>query len=121
MKLTQKQAIDAYKVVRKLENQDMPGSAAMFFFMARKTLEKQFEFQNEQEQKELTKLGCSIDEKGIIKFPDDEAKLAYIQKMDEIAKIEVDVSLEKAQLDISGLRLSVKDIEALEYIAEIVC
>lgn len=121
MKLTQKQAIDAYRVVRKLENQDMPSEYAMALFHARKALEPQFQFQNEQEQNMLRTLGCQVGDIGEIQFPSDEAREKYIAKMEEIGDLEVDIKLKKETIGVKGLVLSAKDLESLDFIAKIVC
>jgi len=121
MKMTQKQAIEAYKVIRKLEYQDMPGATAMMIFRTRKALEPQFEFQDGEERKALESLGAKINDIGIIDFPDGDAQQKYIDKMEEIGEIEVEVNLKKQTIDITDLKLNAKDIEALETIMEIVC
>lgn len=121
MELTQKQAMDAYRVVRKLEKQDMNGVCAKILFDARKALEPQFQFQDEQEGKQIDILGCDISDNGIIEFPDDEARNKYIEKMEEISKLVVDVDFEKKRFDIRDIKICPEDIEALESIVEIVC
>lgn len=121
MELTQKQAMDAYRVVRKLEKQDMNGVCAKILFDARKALEPQFQFQDEQECKQIDALGCDVSETGAIGFPDDEARNKYIEKMEEISQLEVDVALEKKRFDIRDIKICPEDIEALESIVEIVC
>lgn len=122
MELTQKQAIDAYRVVRKLEKQDMNGKAARTLFLARKALEPQMEFQDEQEHKAVDLLNCGINlTTGTIDFPSEEAREAYIKKMDEIAEMEVEIDWKKCAFDISELRLAPDDIEPLEFIVNIVC
>ena len=121
MKITQKQAIDAYKAVRKLEYQDMPGEKAMAMFRLRKALEPQYQFQDEQERKELESLGADISQTGDINFKDDESKQKYIEKIKEIEELEVDVDIAKETLDIHGMMISAKDIEALDPIVKIVC
>lgn len=121
MKLTQMQAIEAYTIVRKLESQEMDARYAKVLFDIKKALEPQFVFQNEQERKTVQLVNASIDEMGIITFPDAEAKQKYIDKMNEVAAVETDVAIEKKPFDISGLRMSAKDIEALDLVADIVC
>lgn len=121
MKIKQKQAIDAYKVLVKLEQQDMPGKFAMHCFKMKKKLEPQFQFQDEQEHRLIKQLGCTLKDSGEIEFPDDAAKEKYIKKIGEIADVEVSLDIEKKEFDITDLHLSAKDIEALEIIADIVC
>lgn len=121
MKLTQKQAIEAYTVIRKLEKQEMSGTYAMVLFKARKELEPHFQFQDEQEHKLIKQLGCVLKDSGEIEFPNAEARQKYVEKVNEIAEVEVELDLEKKEFDITDLHLSAKDIEALEIIADIVC
>ena len=120
MKITQKQAIEAYKTVRKLEHQDMPGDKAMVMFRMRKALEPQYQFQDEQERKALETLEANIRQDGGIEFKDIESKNLYIQKLDEIGALEVEIQWEKEELEIHGLTLNAIDIAALEPIVEIV-
>lgn len=121
MKLTQKQAMEAYTTVRKLENQDMPGEKAMALFRARRALEPQYQFQDEQERKTLESLGCSIGDTGAIVFPDAESREKYILKLEELRALEVEVDLARQPFEIKGLTMNAKDIEALDEIMEIVC
>ena len=121
MKLTQKQAIDAYKAVRKLEYQDMPGEKAIVMFRLRKALEPQYQFQDEQERKALDAIGAEVNEFGGIEFKDPESKKEYVTKMKELEAIDVDVDLKEETLDIRGMTMSAKDIEALGTVIKIVC
>ena len=121
MKITQKQAIAAYRAVRKLEYQDMPGREAMTLFKMRSALEPQFKFQDEQEHKFVETLNCEINDNGSIDFPDDETRGEFINKLNELAELEVEIEIEKTKFDVSNLKLSAMDIEALETIMDIVC
>ena len=121
MKLTQKQAIEAYRSVRKLEEQDMPYRDARVLFEARKALEPQLQFQDEQERKLLDQLGCQISQNGAIMFSSEDAKAEYIRKITEIGEVEVEVDLEKKKFNPDALTMNARDIEALDLIFEIVC
>ena len=121
MKITQKQAMDAYKVVRKLEYQDMSGSDAKKLFDMRKLLEPQFQFQDEQEHKLIEQLGCKLSEIGEIAFPDVETQQKYLDKLNEIYALDINFANEKQSLDVSAMKLNPLDIAALEPIFNIVC
>ena len=121
MNITQKQAIDAYKAVRKLEYQDMPGECAVVLFKLRRALEPQYEFQDEQEHKFVNTLDCSISGNGEIVFKDDESRNKYLEKVKELGELEVEVNIKKQKFSIKDLKLSPNDIAALEPIFDIVC
>lgn len=121
MKLTQKQAIDAYKAVRKLEQQEMDGRCAKVLFDARKALEPHFQFQNEQETKEVELLGAEIGDNGLIVFSDIESQKKYLEKMNEIEQLEIDVGIEKKPFPVDGMKISPESLAALDLIVEIVC
>ena len=121
MIITQKQAIEAYKAIRKIEKQDMPGGLAMLVFTTRKALEPQFQFQDEQEHKIVEQLGCRINDNGIIEFQNVEDQQKYLEKLNEIFELEVEVDLEKKIFPVRDIKMNVSDIEALEPIFNIVC
>lgn len=121
MTITQGQAINAFRVLCKLENQDMDGQYALAVFKAKKALEPQCQFQDMEERKYVKSLGCSVSDDGQIEFKDDVSKAEYIKKVNELAKLEIDVDIDKKKLDISGLKLSAMDIAVLESIMEIAC
>ena len=121
MKITQKQAIDAYRTIRKLSYQDTDGLTAMFLFDLREKLEPRFRFQDEQEQNCIKQLGCHIDASGVISFIDEESKQKYLDKMEEINKLEIDLDIIKKPLDISRLTLNCYDIENLKPIVDVIC
>lgn len=122
MKITQKQAIDLYRVVRKLECQDNDGATALYLFEVRKKLEPRFLFQDEQEKKAIGELECAIDENGIIAFPNTEAKEKYIEKLGELEKLEFELDIdEKRPFNISGYKMSANDIGVISEILPVVC
>lgn len=122
MKITQKQAIDLYRVVRKLEYQDNDGVTALYLFELRKKLEPRFLFQDEQEKKSIGELECAIDENGTIAFPSVEAKEKYIEKMDELGNLEFELEIdEKRPFNISGYKMSANDIGIISEILPVVC
>lgn len=120
MEFTQKQAIEIYRVVRKLEYQDMDGMTANTLFNLREAFEPRFKFQDEQEKKLIDKLLCSVDNTGAITFPNVEAQKEYIGKISEIDRIKVDIAISKTKIDISGIKISPHDIGILREVAEIV-
>ena len=121
MKIKQKQAIDAYREVRKLETQDMDGSQAIMLFALREALEPQFRFQDEQEHKYSMMLNCPIRPDGTISFPDAETRRKYLDKIDELSEIEVELNWELKRFNINGIRISMNGIEALRSVLEVVC
>lgn len=119
--LTQAQAIEVYKTVRKLETQDMPGEYADVLFNIRKALEPRYQFQNEQEMKFVNSNGCTLTDTGEIHFKSEDDKQAYIKKLEEIGSIEIDLQIEKKKFGIRGLTMNCKDRESLDLVTDIVC
>lgn len=114
IKTIQGKAIQAYKVIEKLSGGNMPLPVAYKFFKMRKALMPQYEFQIEEERKLLEKCGA-IHQDGSWMFESEQGKNEFIELLDKIGKIEVDVDMEKQSISLdTNIELSIEDMEALD-------
>lgn len=123
MKVKQKEAIKAYKVFQKLNNQETSGAIALRIFKAMNALQSAWDFQLQEERKIFERHPNFDPSTGSISLKDkeieeqeavDELK-AIDNELSEIANIDTDVDFEPftISLDFESLKLSGQDIKNL--------
>ena len=122
MKTTLDKAIDAARVVARLNGTRMKSSAtARKLFNLKKLLEPNFEFYAEEERKLVTELGGQIMDDGQIIFTDQQDGMKQLaEKRKEILASECEIPIDTPIIfhDSEGIQLSGDDIAALDGLAD---
>ena len=113
MKTTQGNAIKAYILLQRIGNE--PKNKALLFklFRLKKALKEIIDFQSEQEEKLIKECNGTFDENGRASFESDEDKRKYYEEHKELEKLECEIDLEKAEVDVNdfdGLTLDIMEI-----------
>lgn len=120
MKMTMKQALDAYIGIMAISKAILPGPIAKKLFDAREELDKQRRFYAEEEEKLIKKYCGKSDDDGKITFDTAEHSEEYNKKIYEMMNIEVDVNIEYiGTIDANLVNVSVDGIYALKDIITI--
>ena len=120
MKMTMKQALDAYIAIIAISKAVLPGAIAKKLFDAREELEKQRRFYGEEEEKLIAKYGGKADDSGKITFDTTEHAEEYNKKIYEMMNVEADVNIEYiGTIDAALVNVSVDGIYALKDIITI--
>ena len=122
MKTTLDKAIDAARVVARLNGTRMKSSAtARKLFNLKKLLEPNFEFYADEEKKLVNELGGTIEGDGAILFPNQQEglkKLAEGRKELLASECEIQIDTPIIFHDSEGIQLSGDDIAALDGLAD---
>ena len=122
MKTTLDKAIDAARVVARLNGTRMKSSAtARKLFNLKKLLEPNFEFYADEEKKLVNELGGTIEGDGAILFPNQQEglkKLADGRKELLASECEIPIDTPIIFHDSEGIQLSGDDIAALDGLAD---
>lgn len=106
--------INAYKVIQKYEQKELPLDIAYAFFKLKKELADQWNFQIEREQAIYDKYSPK-NEDGKLIFDSSESQRKFSEELGELLSMDVDWFEDKIKVDIGDrLMLSVADIEALD-------
>lgn len=120
MKMTMKQALDAYMALNAISKAVLPGSIAKKLFDAREELDKHRKFYSEEEEKYIAQYGGETDGNGRIKFDTVEHNREYQKKIIEMLQIEIDVNVEHVgTISADTINVSMDGIEALKDIVTI--
>ncbi len=116
IRVTQRQVASGYKALMAIQGRPMETATAYRLFRLKKKLGQEFEFIQEEERKRLTEYGYDVTPEGRILYgEDDEKHQRYIEEMEKVLEMEVDVDAEPA--DLRGdetLKISLEEMEALE-------
>ena len=119
MKTTQGKIVNAYRVLLRLSEQQLPLPVAYALYKAKKALDPQWQFQLEQEQKLIRDCGAELHPDGTVTFPDDAARESYVAAALELNEMETEIEVPEIVLpEDSGLSLSVNEIDALDGIVK---
>ena len=120
MKMKQRKVVLAYKALLRLSEQRLPLPVAYGLYKAKKALDSAWQFQLEQEEKMIAECKGLIDGSGSVTFPDDAARLEYVQKAMELNEMETEIEAPGVILSAdSGLNLTLNEIDALDGIVRI--
>ena len=106
--------IDAYKVLQKFENKELPLDISFKFFKLKQMLTDQWNFQLERETLIFDKYHPKREDNQLV-FESSEEQNKFAEELSELANMDVDTSIEKLEINFGDkLELSVADIEALD-------
>ena len=112
--MKQGQIIKAYKAINNLAAQPLPLREAYALHKLRAALRPTWDFQQQEEEKEIRRLEPQFEQNGdlLFKSPDDAA--AFRAKLKELEENDVEMEYEPAKVRMAdGAVLSMNDIEAL--------
>lgn len=112
--LTQQQALTAYAILMGM-GKKATGEAAFSLFRMKQKLREIVEFQAEEEQKLVDKLGGKITETGQIIFAGDDEKRAFIEEKKKLGEMKIDPSIEPVRIAPDKIpEINMDEIEALQ-------
>lgn len=117
--MKQGQIIKAYKAINNLAAQPLPLREAYALHKLRAALRPTWDFQQQEEEKEIRRLEPQFEQNGdlLFKSPDDAA--AFRAKLKALEENEVDVEYKPVNVRMAeGVALTVNDIEALDGFVE---
>lgn len=115
--MTQGRAVEAYKVLLRLSNQEMDALAAWNLYQARQALESRFKFQLEQENALLESVHAAVNPDGTVRFEKEADEALFREKMRSLSQMDAPYTGPAVILSArSGLRLTPNEIAALEGI-----
>ena len=112
MTITQKQAIEAYKVVERVRNEPLPIRTAYALFTLRQKLAPAWEFQIEQEQKFIELTSAVVNPDGTANFPSEDECKSFLRMKAELEAEPVEIDFEPIELP-DTLTLSMNEIESV--------
>lgn len=113
--MKQGEIIKAYKALNNLAAQPLPIKEAYTLHKLRAALRPTWDFQQQEEEKEIRRLEPRFEQNGdlLFKSPDDAA--AFREKLKALEENEVDMECKPVNVRMTeGVALTVNDIEALE-------
>lgn len=103
--------IKAYKATAKLAEQKLPLTTAYKIFKLREQMKPAWDFQAQEEYKLMDEYHPEPGENGTVKFHSVEDRLAFEDKLQEIANMESDVEITPATLPLTDdIALTVGDL-----------
>ena len=113
--MKQQQIVNAYKVIKKYENEKLPLDISYGLFKVKKLLQPQWDFEIEQENKIYEKYDPQFEDNGKMTFKNDDDELNFIKELNELLEMEIEWDEEKVQIDFNNrVDLSLADVEALD-------
>ena len=112
--MKQFKVIRAYKALTKLGQQDLPIKLAFDLFKIKQTLQPQWDFQVDEENRMTA--GANVNAEGSVVFESPAEAETFRQRLKEISAMDVDLKVKPVPVPISipGLTLSMDDIDALD-------
>lgn len=114
MKIKNFKIIKAYIALMKLENETLKVTEAMELFRLKKKLSDHFEFYRDQEKKYSEQYGDKVNEDGTIVFTDNNKKFEFVQKMNELNDMDIEIDIHEVSVTSNDINISMSDIEALD-------
>lgn len=113
--MTQKQIIDAYKVLNKLNSQPMPIKTAYALHKLRRVLQPAWDFQVERENALLQKYKPELVENGVLQFKSPDDLREWNETMAEVNALPSDIDVTPVTVAMTDyMRLAPSDIDQLE-------
>jgi hypothetical protein len=112
--MKQSQIVDAYKVIQKYEQKELPLKISLAFFKLKRKLQDQWDFEVQEENKIVEKYHPRQEGSNLV-FDRPEDRIGFTKDLADLMEMEVDYDEQKIDIDIGdSLMLSVSDIEALD-------
>lgn len=113
--MKQSTIINAYKVIQKHRQDQLPLDVSLAFFKVKKMLDDQWEFQLEKENELIEKYHPTRKENGDLVFDPPENMDKFIEEINAIGDLDIDLDYKKVDAKFGNkIELSVDEIEALE-------
>lgn len=113
--MKQQQIVNAYKVIKKYENDKLPLDISYAFFKLKKKLQEQWDFEVEREKTIFDKYKPEQKQDGNITFSSKEDEEGFEKEIAELLNMESDWDDEKIKVNFDGrIDMPVVDIEALD-------
>ena len=113
--MKQQNIVNAYKVIKKYENEKLPLDISYGFFKLKKLLQAQWDFEVEREKALFNKYNPVQDENGNLVFKSDEDRQRFAEEIAELLNMDCDWDEDKVQINFGDrLEMPIVDIEALD-------
>ena len=113
--MKQQQIVNAYKVIKKYENETLPLDVSYGLFKLKKLLQPQWDFEVEREEAIFKKYNPQNDEMGNIIFNNHEDQVHFEESIRELLNMDVEWNNEKVSIPFNhSFNVSMSDIEALD-------
>ena len=113
--MKQQQIVNAYKVIKKYENEKLPLDISYGLFKLKKLLQPQWDFEVDQEKIIFEKYNPTYDKSGNMTFSSEEDEEKFVKDLAELLDMEVDWDEKKIHIDFKDrMELPIVDIEVLD-------
>ena len=113
--MKQQQIVNAYKVIKKYENDKLPLDISYGFFKLKKLLQAQWDFEIEREKAIFDKYNPTQREDNNLAFASEEDQNNFSKDLTELLNMDVDWDEDKIVINFDGrLDMPLGDIEALD-------
>ena len=110
----QSDALNAFYAIRPLMRQRMSKQKALELYNLRLILQKQFDFQVEQEQNIIQELGGTVDEHGTVQCGTKEKNLEFQRQKQELFDLELQLEANEVDLSQVDVEVAPEDIGTLK-------
>lgn len=111
--------IRAYKALSKLAAEPLPIKTACAVHRLRVAMRPTWEFQQEEEQKEINRLKPQVEQNGDLLFQSPEDARVFRDKLKELEENEVELSADVVKMPmLPEITISADDVDALEGFVE---
>ena len=113
--MKQQNIVNAYKVIKKYENEKLPLDISYGFFKLKKLLQSQWDFEVEREKSIFDKYEITQGDNGNLIFKSPEDQQNFAKDIAELLDMDCDWDEDKIKINFGDrLELPVVDIEALD-------
>ncbi len=113
--MKQQNIVNAYKVIKKYENEKLPLDISYGFFKLKKLLQTQWDFEVEREKALFEKYNPVQDDNGNLVFKTPEDQQGFAEDIEELLSMDCDWDEDKIKIDFNNrLDMPIVDIEALD-------
>ena len=113
--MKQQQIVNAYKVIKKYEEEKLPLDISLALFKLKKRLQDQWDFEIEQERKIFDKYQPEQGSAGSFNFKSKEDEAGFAKDIAALLNMDVDWDEDKIKIDFGGrVDMSLADVEALD-------
>lgn len=114
IKTRQSDALNAFYAIHPLMRQRMPKQKALELYNLRLILQKQFDFQVEQEQNIIQELGGTVDEHGAVQCGSKEKDSEFGKQKHELYDLELQLETDEVDLSQVNVEVAPEDIGMLK-------
>lgn len=109
--MKQGKIIAAFRTINRLAGEQLPLPYAYGIWKMREKLTTQWKFQAEQERKLMDELHGTPKEDGTVLFPTPNETKEFVDRMQELADMDVDIEIEPVKIDMAKANMEISGEE----------